>query len=381
MNNPTISFSKPSLGREEIDEVTACLRSKWITAGPRAAAFEQEVGDFVGSAGAIAVSSATAGLHLLMESLALDPGDEVITTPLTWPSTVNAIVLTGATPVLADIEPGTLNIAVEEVERRITRRTRAVVPVHFAGQPCDLDPLLALTRDRGIRLIEDAAHAIGSEYKGRRIGTHGDAAVFSFHPIKNMTTGEGGMITSDDEDLLRSAKLRRFHGIERDAWKAYGTTKLPHYDVSLPGYKYNMTDIQAAIGLVQLHRLNAFIDRREQLSRRYDEAFTDVPEIRPLTRSGYRQRHAHHLYVVRAHAAKLDREQIMARVMGQGVGLGLHFLAIHELSYYRNLLGDRRSELPVATDAARRIFSLPLYPDLRSDQQERVIEVLLEAVR
>ncbi len=380
MSRSVIPFSLPSIGDEEILDVVDCLRSGWITTGPRAAAFEREFAAYVDAPHAAAVSSATAGLHLLMIVLNLQPGDEVITTPMTWPATVNAIVLAGGKPVLADVEPETLNLSVAEVERLISARTRAVVPVHFAGQPCDLDALLALTRDRGIRLIEDAAHAIGTEYRGRRIGGHGDAAVFSFHPIKNMTTGEGGMVTTADEEMLRALELVRFHGVERDAWKAYGSTQLPHYDVSTPGLKYNMTDIQAAIGSQQLRKLESFIERRTLLARRYDEALAALPEIQPLGHVTYPMRHAHHLYVVRMKSSKVTREEVMTHLVGEGIGVGLHFLAIHELTYYRDRLGDLRSELPIATEASRSIFSLPLYPSLTEDQQDRVVSALQAAV-
>jgi dTDP-4-amino-4,6-dideoxygalactose transaminase len=378
----SIPFSRPSIGAEEIEEVVACLRSGWITSGPRTARFEQEFAEVVHSTHAIAVSSATAGLHLAMLVLDLQPGDEVITSPLTWPATVNTIVFAGGKPVLVDIEADTLNLDVRQVSRKLSDRTRAIVPVHFAGQPCDMAPLMEIAGAKGLRVVEDAAHAVGTEYRGRRVGSIGDLSVFSFHPIKNITTAEGGMITTDDGELARRLRLLRFHGVERDAWKAYGGAQLPLYDVSMPGLKYNLTDIQSAIGLHQLRKLDDFIARRQHLARRYDAALADVPEIRPLGNAPYPFRHAHHLYVVRVQTAalRINREEFMAAVQAAGVGLGLHFIAVHELTYYRRLLGDLRAELPVATDASRRIFSLPLYPGLADSDVDRVVEVLRQTV-
>jgi dTDP-4-amino-4,6-dideoxygalactose transaminase len=374
----TIPFSRPSIGDEEIAEVVACLRSGWLTSGPRTAQFEKEFAAAVQAPHALAVSSATAGLHLAMLALRLAPGDEVITTPLTWPATVNTIVLAGGTPVLVDIEPETLNLDVRRVEAALTARTRAVMPVHFAGQPCDLDALAALAQPRRARVVEDAAHALGARYGDRPVGCTADVAVFSFHPIKNITTGEGGMITTGDDELARRVRLLRFHGVERDAWKAYGGAQLPLYDVTAPGLKYNLTDIQSALGIHQLRKLVALNAERERLARRYDAALAAIPALRPLGRAPYAARHAHHLYIVRLalEQLRIDRNAFMAAVIEAGVGLGLHFTAVHELTYYRQLLGDLRAALPVATDVSRRLFSLPLFPGLSDAEQDKVVEIL-----
>jgi dTDP-4-amino-4,6-dideoxygalactose transaminase len=313
-----------------------------------------------------------------MLALRLAPGDEVITTPLTWPATVNTIVLAGGTPVLVDIEPETLNLDVRRVEAALTARTRAVMPVHFAGQPCDLDALAALAQPRRARVVEDAAHALGARYGDRPVGCTADVAVFSFHPIKNITTGEGGMITTGDDELARRVRLLRFHGVERDAWKAYGGAQLPLYDVTAPGLKYNLTDIQSALGIHQLRKLVALNAERERLARRYDAALAAIPALRPLGRAPYAARHAHHLYIVRLalEQLRIDRNAFMAAVIEAGVGLGLHFTAVHELTYYRQLLGDLRAALPVATDVSRRLFSLPLFPGLSDAEQDKVVEIL-----
>jgi dTDP-4-amino-4,6-dideoxygalactose transaminase len=375
-----VPFSRPAIGEEEIAEVVACLRSGWITSGPRTAQFEKEFAARHGAAEALAVTSATAGLHLVMLALDLRAGDEVITTPITWPATVNAIVLAGGTPVLVDVEPDTLNLDARLVARAVTPRTRALLPVHYAGQPCDLDALAAAAP--GARLIEDAAHAAGAAYRGQPIGSR-DTAIFSFHPIKNLTTGEGGMVTTNDAALARRMRLLRFHGVERDAWAAYGRAQLPLYDVTQPGLKYNLTDIQSAIGLQQLRKLDAFNAERARLAARYDAALRDIPALRPLGRAPYPGAHAHHLYVVRIEPARLtiDRNAFMGEVIAAGIGLGLHFTAVHELTYYRRRLGDLRSALPVATEASSRLFSLPLFPGLSDAEQDRVIAVLADVAR
>lgn len=373
----TVPFSRPSIGEEEIAEVADCLRSGWITSGPRTARFEQEFAAAHGAARALAVTSATAGLHLAMLALDLQPGDEVVTTPLTWPATVNAIVLAGGTPVLVDVEDATLNLDPRRLAAAVGPRTRAVLPVHYAGQPCDLDAIADAAP--GVPVIEDAAHAAGAAYRGQPIGSRGTAAVFSFHPIKNMTTGEGGMVTANDAELARRIALLRFHGVERDAWKAYGGAQLPLYDVVRPGLKYNLTDIQSAIGLHQLRKLPAFNAERARLAARYDAALADLP-LRPLGRVAYPCTHVHHLYVVRLELERLtlDRNGFMGEVMAAGIGLGLHFTAVHELTYYRQRLGDLRASLPVATAASARLFSLPLFPGLGEAEQDRVVEVLAD---
>jgi dTDP-4-amino-4,6-dideoxygalactose transaminase len=379
----SVPFSRPFIGEEEIAEVSECLRSGWITTGPRTAQFEKEFGAAVQAPHALAVTSGTAGLHLAMMALDLRAGDEVITTPMTWPATLNAILLAGGTPVLADIEPETLNLDTRRVEAALSPRTRAIMPVHFAGQPCDLDALGALAAPRKLRVVEDAAHALGAQYRGRPIGAIGDGAIFSFHPIKNITTGEGGMITTGDDELARHMRLLRFHGVERDAWKAYAGAQLPLYDVTAPGLKYNLTDIQSAIGIHQLRRLATLNAERARLARRYDEALAGLPALRPLGRVAYPHQHSHHLYVVRLalEQLRIDRNAFMAAVIEAGVGLGLHFIAVHELTYYRARLGDLRATLPVASDVSRRIFSLPLFPGLSDAEQDRVIDVLAQTAR
>ena len=323
-----LPFSRPTIGQAEIDEVADSLRSGWLTTGPKVVRFENEFLQWIGNKEAIAVNSATAGLHLAVAILDLAPGDEVITTSITWPSTVNNIELCGARPVFADVDLETLQINPAGVERHLSSRTRAVIPVHFAGAPCDLDPIKEICRAKGLSLIEDAAHAVGTVYRGRLVGSDSEFAVFSFHPIKNMTTGEGGMILCNDQERAKRMRRLRFHGISRDAWKRYSKGGVPQYEVEEPGYKYNMLDLQAAIGIHQLARLQEFNQRRAELAENYHRLLAEIPEIRPLGQVPYPHHHAWHLYVVRLEieALTIDRDQFLAALQDENIGTGLHFL-------------------------------------------------------
>jgi len=297
MRQSFLPFCLPLIGDEEIREVAEVLRTGWVTSGPRVKQFEQEFASYVGAKHAIAVNSCTAALHLSLAALGVGPGDEVIVPTLTFCATANVVVHLGATPVIVDVDPD-FQISVEAVRRAITPRTKAILPVHYAGQPCSLTDILRLADDRGVAVVEDAAHAVGAEYDGRKIGTHGRAVCFSFYATKNMTTGEGGMVTTNDGALAERIRLLSLHGMSRDAWKRYSEVGSWYYEVSEAGYKYNMTDIQAALGLHQLRRLDAFIRRRQQIARMYDEAFSDLPEVVIPPRLPGRT-HTYHLYPVR----------------------------------------------------------------------------------
>jgi dTDP-4-amino-4,6-dideoxygalactose transaminase len=380
MNDEFLPFARPSISQEAIAEVVACLESGWITTGPRVKRFEQDLKAYLGASHCILLSSATAGLHLALLALDLREGDEVITTPLTFAATLNTIVLAGGRPVLVDVDPHTFNMDVAAVAGAITARTRAIVPVHFAGLPVDLDPLYELAREHGLRVIEDAAHAIGTEYKGRRIGSFGDTQVFSFHPNKNMTTGEGGCVATRDEQLARSMSVLRFHGIDRDAWNRFGKEGSQHYEIIAPGYKYNMMDIQAALGLHQLPALEGFIARRSELAERYQQ---ELAEWRELTRPGapaYQHRHAWHLYtpLINPEAAGMDREAFMSAMKTRNIGTGLHYECAHLYSYYRQRFGFQSGQFPHAEHIGERIVSLPLFPSMSDDQQRRVIMTMAE---
>ncbi len=379
-----IPFCKPTIEDDEIAEVVESLKSGWITTGPKVAKFEEEFRQYHGGhQKAIAVNSATAGLHLCLATLDLEHGDEVITTSITWPSTVNNIVLCGARPVFADVDRNTLQIDPADIEKKINSRTKAIMPVHFAGAPVDLDKIWQLCKEHGLHLIEDAAHAVGTKYKDTLIGSKSEAAVFSFHPIKNMTTGEGGMILCNNPQMAERIKRLRFHGISRDAWKRYSKGGSPHYQVVEPGFKYNMLDIQAALGLHQLRKLERFNKARAELAYNYMKLLKDIDEILPLVPPSYPHNHAWHLFIVRLDTKrmKVDRDQFIAELQEEGVGIGLHFPAVHLQQFYKEKFGFKKGSLPNAEWNSDRLFSLPLYPLLTPKQQEQVVDTLKKLVK
>jgi len=373
-----LPFSRPSISRAAIDEVVACLESGWITTGPRVKKFEDALQAYLGAPHVLALANATAGLHLALLALDLQPGDEVITTPMTFAATLNMIVLAGGTPVLVDVEPHTYNMDVARVTAAITSRTRALLPVHFAGLPVDLDPLYALAAKHGLRVLEDAAHAIGTEYKGKRIGAFGDMQVFSFHPNKNMTTGEGGCLTLRDDKLAERMALLRFHGMDREAWNRFGKSGNQHYEIIAPGFKYNMMDIQAALGLHQLPALEGFIHRRTELAQRYQKELVSWPQWDLPQAPAFAHRHAWHLYtpLINPEAAGMDRDAFMAGMKARNIGTGLHYRAVHLYPYYRERFGFKRGDFPNAETISDRIVSLPLFPDLSDADQARTIAAM-----
>jgi dTDP-4-amino-4,6-dideoxygalactose transaminase len=375
MTDEFLPFARPSISREAINEVVACLESGWITTGPRVQKFEDELRRYLQAPHALALASATAGLHLALTALELQAGDEVITTPMTFAATLNTIVLSGGKPVLVDVEPDTYNMDVSRLAQAITPRTRAIVPVHFAGLPVDLDPLYELAHQRGLRVIEDAAHAIGTEYKGKRIGAFGDTQVFSFHPNKNITTGEGGCVATRDDKLAEQIALLRFHGMDREAWNRFGKAGSQHYEIVTPGYKYNMMDIQAALGLHQLPALDGFIKRRTELAQRYQRLLADWPQWTLPGAPKFAHRHAWHLYtpLINHGAAGMDRDVFMQRMKERNIGTGLHYRAVHLYPYYREHFGFKPGDFPQAEAISDRIVSLPLFPGMRDADQDQVI--------
>jgi dTDP-4-amino-4,6-dideoxygalactose transaminase len=377
-----LPFSIPTIEDDEINEVVDSLKSGWITTGPKVKRFEEAFKSYVGAPYAVPLSSATAGLHLAVLSLGLTPTDEVITTPMTFAATVSMIVRGGAKPVLADIDPDTLNIDTEMIRGKITERTRAIVPVHFAGQPCDMDAIRTLADEFDLRVIEDAAHAVGSEYKGQRIGSLDTLSVFSFHPIKNITTGEGGMVCTRDEALAEEISLMKFHGMSREAWKRYESSGTPNYDIMLPGFKYNMMDIQAALGIHQLRKLDAFIARRTEIARFYNAAFVDVEEVRTPVLVPYEHRHAWHLYtpLILVEKLAIDRDRFMEELKMENIGTGLHFKAVHHHPYYRQTLNIAPGELANADYASDRIMSLPLFPRMSTDDARDVVAAVKNVI-
>jgi len=376
-----LPFARPTLGEEEVSELLDSLRSGWITTGPKTERFAEAFRDYVGARHALPVSSATAGLHLALLAHGIGPGDEVITTPMTFVATLNVIVLVGATPVLADIDRATLNIDVTKLEAKITPATRAVIPVHFVGQPCDMGPILGLAAGNRnpLVVIEDAAHAVGTEYKGRKIGSLPSTSVFSFHPNKNMTTGEGGMVVTDDDEVAERVSLLRFHGMDRNAWKRFDKAGSHRYDIAEPGFKYNMMDIQAALGLHQLPRLEEFIERRRTLAERYQAMLSDAPFILPQP-VPWPSKHAWHLYtpLLDLERVTINRDQFMSELKSRNIGCGLHYTAAHEFTYYRDAYGWKPEDYPEAHFVSERILSLPLYPTLSEADQDDVIAAIHE---
>ena len=376
MRQTFLPFTRPSITEAEIREVSETLRSGWITSGPRVAAVEKEFSRYVSAPFGIAVTSGTAGFHILLQALGIGPGDEVITPSLTWPSPVNMMEFVGARPVFADIDRATLQLDPASVERALTPQTKAIVPVHFAGQPCDLDAFQALCEKHELILIEDAAHAIGTEYRGQRIGSRKNAAVFSFHAIKNLTTGEGGLITVSDEKLRDRLLSLRFHGVDQDAWKRYAREAVKGYDLFEPGWKYNLTDLQAAVGLAQLRRIEEMNARRKKLAERYDRLFDETPEIIRPAKVPYPSSHAWHLYTVLIDPERtgLTRDDFREEMRKRNIGTGLHFLAVHELSFYKERYRPAPELLKNSEYVASRIVSLPLFPDMQEEDVVGVVE-------
>jgi dTDP-4-amino-4,6-dideoxygalactose transaminase len=383
-----IAFHRPSIGREEIDEVTAALLSGWITTGPRTAQFEAEFRDYVGAPHALAVNSCTAGLHIALAALGVGPGDEVITSPMTFCSTVHTISHVGATPVLADIgADGNLDVA--DVEAKISPRTKAILPVHLAGLPCDMERIWRLARQHNLYVIEDAAHAVGTRYRGFPIGAglpeqglRSDAVSFSFYATKNLTTGEGGMVTTHDEQLLERMRRLCLHGISKDAWNRYSDKGNWYYEVVEAGFKYNLSDIQSAIGIHQLRKQESFIGRRRWIADRFNQAFSGCAQLE-LPPDSSDARHCWHLYVLRLRLDRLlvTREEFIRQLRELGIGCSVHFIPIPLHPAFRELSENPRNACPRALELYPRIVSLPLYPDLTDSEVERLIDSVLEVAR
>lgn len=374
-----LPFSRPSIGDAEINKVVTCLKSGWITTGALCKEFEDKFCKLTSSLQAIALNSATAGMHLTLTALGIGEGDEVITPSMTFASTINMIALLGATPVFADIDYGTLNINADLIEQRITLKTKAIIPVHFAGAPANMEKINQIAQKYNLKVIEDAAHAVGTYYKGIHAGGFGHIAIFSFHPIKNITTGEGGMITLSDAVLEKKLRLLRFHGIERDAWKRYGKGGNPSYDIAHPGYKYNLPDILAALGVVQLERLQEFNSRRSKLANLYLEGLSGISGIELPESPGYDHTHAWHLFVIKN--LKLDRDEFMNKLAEYNIGYGLHFPAAHNLSYVKEKYAASADTLKETSRAADKILSLPLFPDMLEEDVHYVCSAIKEIMK
>lgn len=378
MRNSFLPFSLPTIEKEEIDEVVDSLKSGWITTGPKVQKFEQAIKEYSGAAHVIATNSCSSGLLISLKVLGIGPGDEVITTPLTFAATINAIVHCGAKPVLVDVDRNTLQINPARVREAITANTRLILPVHFAGQPCDLDEIHKIAAEKKIEVLEDAAHAIGTEYKGRKIGTISKISVFSFHPIKNMTTGEGGAICCHEAEMADRLRVLRFHGLSKEAWNRYSEKGVSEYEILEPGFKFNMLDLQAAIGLHQIKKLDRFIETRKKLAQNYLAAFADLPGLILPREVEYPHRHTWHLFtpLLDLDRLKINRTEFMAQLKSEKIGSGIHYLAIHHHRYYRDLLKIKEGQLPNADFVSPRIVSLPLYPMMTGQDQNDVIEAV-----
>jgi len=370
-------FGAPQIGDAEIEEVIASLKSGWLGTGPKVARFEADFATYKEAAHAVAVSSCTAALHLSMLAAGLEPGDEVITTPLTFCATANAIIHAGATPVLADVDPITQNIDPAMVESKITGRTRAILPVHFAGRPCDMDSLSKIAERHGLIMIEDCAHAVEAEYKGRKAGTFGDFGCFSFYVTKNVITGEGGMVLTRSEDAAARIKILALHGMTKDAWNRFSDDGYRHYQVVELGFKYNMMDLQAAIGIHQLARVEANWARRREIWRRYMDAFGALPVGLPAAPEAD-TRHAYHLFtiLIEEERAGIGRDDFLDAMTAQNIGVGVHYLSIPEHPYYRQRFGWRAEDFPNAMGIGRQTVSLPLSAKLTDEDVEDVIETV-----
>jgi perosamine synthetase len=358
-----LPFHRAWLDERDIDEVVDTLRSGWLTMGPKTVRFEEAFARYVGARHALAVNSATAGLHLALDVAGIQPGDEVITSVYTFTSTAAVIVHLGAVPVLVDVLPGTLNLDPDQVAAKITPRTRAIIPVHFAGLPADMDAILALARRHNLVVIEDAAHSLPARYKGRLIGSLGDLSVFSFYASKNLTTGEGGMVTTERADFAERLRTRRLHGMNRDAWKRYTAEGSWYYEVEYPGYKYNMTDINAALGLQQLAKLDMFHAVRNHYAALFRLGMADMPEV-ALPETPAHLQHAWHLYVIQLQLDRLtiDRAAFVECLREENIATSVHFIPLHLHPYYRERFGYKPEDFPTALRAYQGAISLPLYP-------------------
>ncbi len=374
-----IVYGQPLIEEAEIEEVADSLRSAWLGTGPKVAAFEKLIADYKGVKHAVAVNSCTAGLHLCGLALGLQPGDEVIVPAMTFCATINAVIHTGATPVLVDVEPATFNLDPDQVRQKISPRTRAIMPVHFAGRACDMDALLSLAREHNLAIIEDCAHAIETEYHGNKAGAIGDCGVLSFYSTKNIVTGEGGMVLTNDADVAARTKVMALHGMSQDAWKRFSDDGYKHYEVVEIGFKYNMMDLQAAIGMHQIRRVENYWLRRRQIWDRYNEAFADLPMSLPAPVEA-NSRHAFHLYTILLdeERAPLSRDELIVALHQRNIGTGVHYRSVPIHPAYQRRFGWKPEDYPVSNKIGRTTVSLPLSAKLTDADVEDVIAAVRE---
>ncbi len=377
MRDSFLIFGNPQIEEDEINEVVDSLRSGWISTGPKVARFEEMFKNYIGTKFALALNSCTAGLHLSMIVAGLKPGDDVITTPMTFAATANAILHTGAQPVFVDIELPSMTVDPELIAKKITPKTKAILPVHICGRPCNMDYILEIAKKNNLLVIEDAAHAIEAQYKGKKIGTIGDMTVFSFYVTKNLVTGEGGMVSTDNDDYAEKIQTYGLHGMSKGAWRRYSDEGFKHYQIIYPGFKYNMMDIQAALGIHQLKRLEEGLKRREEIWKRYDEAFKNLPLETPAPPEK-NTRHARHLYtiLVKLEDLKADRDTIQQALYEENIGTGIHYISLHLHQYYRERYGFKQDDFPNALYVSERTISLPLSTKLTDADVQDVIDAV-----
>ena len=374
-----IPMTVPLIGKEEEEEVVDSLRSGLIGTGAKTERFEREFAAYQGRKHAVGTNSCTAGLHLSLLALGIGAGHEVITTPMTFVSTVSSIVYTGATPVFVDVEPQTLNIDPARIEEAVTERTRAILPVHLYGHPCDMDSILDIARRHDLKVVGDCAHAIEAEYRGKKVGSLGDTGCFSFYATKNLTAGTGGMLVTDDDDLAALVQSTRDHGMASGAWTRYSTGEFQEYPMVHLGYKYIMWDLPAALGLHQLHRIEQRHQKRLEIAERYYSALEPLADsVEVVSRPKEHVRHAYHLFVVKLKG--VDRSRVASEMESRGVGVGVHFRPVHLEPFHREEYGHSTGEFPVAEDAGARVLSLPFWPEMKEEQVLRVVDTLGEAI-
>ena len=377
-----IYLTRPWIGDDEKNEVLDTLNGIWLSRGPKVSQFEEEFGKYIGVPHAIAVSSCTAALHVALVAAGIKEGDEVITSPITFPATTNAVIYERATPVLADVDRRTLNIDPERLEERITPRTKAIIPVHIAGQPCEMDRIMDIARRHNLVVIEDAAHAVGAKFGGKMIGSIGDAGTFSFYASKNLCTGDGGMLTvREDNRLAEFARVISLHGMSSTAWKRYTKEGAPNWELVYPGFKYNMTDIEASLGIHQLRKIERITELRTEIAQMYNERLADVPEMN-LPFVGPNLRHAWHLYVVTLNLESLTvtRDRFAEMLKAENIGTGIHFISVHKQPYYRERFGFKEADYPNAAWLSDRILSLPLGPLMNEAEVDLVVHGIKKVI-
>jgi UDP-4-amino-4,6-dideoxy-N-acetyl-beta-L-altrosamine transaminase len=377
-----LPYGKQWITEDEINNVVEVLQSDWITTGPTLRKFEEEFARHIGVKHAVAINSGTAALHISVSAAGIEKKDEVITTPFTFAATSNVVLFREGRPIFSDIKKDTYNIDPNEIKKQITPKTKAVIPVHFAGQPCDMDEIREIVDDNNLIIIDDACHALGAEYKGKKIGSLSELSTFSFHPVKHITTGEGGMVTTNDDELAELLLMFRNHGINKDAVKRFGQKGSWFYEMQYLGLNYRLTDIQAALGLSQLKRLPEFIEKRGKIAERYNEAFESMPEIKaPHVKSDVK--HAWHLYVILLNPDKLnaDRDRIFDALRAENIGVNVHYIPVHLHPYYREKLGYNEGQYPVTEEVFKNVITLPLFPKMNDEDAEDVITAVKKVIQ